>query len=56
MFVSFSRIGCYVAVFSAVSNLRDIFHKEMSTVCLLSYVWTNIDCPEFFVSTIHLLF
>uniref|UniRef100_A0A3P9DMV9 Bridging integrator 2a n=1 Tax=Maylandia zebra TaxID=106582 RepID=A0A3P9DMV9_9CICH len=27
-----SRIGCYVAVFSAVSNLRDIFHKEMSTL------------------------
>lgn len=26
-----SRIGCYVAVFSAVSNLRDIFYKEMST-------------------------
>nr|XP_019960246.1 PREDICTED: bridging integrator 2 [Paralichthys olivaceus] len=25
-----SRIGCYVAVFSAVSNLRDIFYKEMS--------------------------
>ncbi|KAM3617036.1 uncharacterized protein V6R79_001504 [Siganus canaliculatus] len=27
-----SRIGCYVAVFSAVSNLRDIFYKEMSTL------------------------
>ncbi|XP_070767202.1 bridging integrator 2a [Enoplosus armatus] len=29
-----SRIGCYVSVFSAVSNLRDIFHKEMSTLNL----------------------
>ncbi|XP_023146322.1 bridging integrator 2a [Amphiprion ocellaris] len=27
-----SRIGCYVTVFSAVSNLRDIFYKEMSTL------------------------
>ncbi|KAK0148053.1 Bridging integrator 2 [Merluccius polli] len=27
-----SRIGCYVSVFSAVSSLRDIFHKEMSTL------------------------
>ncbi|XP_061591317.1 bridging integrator 2a [Cololabis saira] len=27
-----SRIGCYVAVFSALSNLRDIFYKEMSTL------------------------
>ncbi|GAA6216632.1 bridging integrator 2 [Lates japonicus] len=27
-----SRIGCYVAVFSAMSNLRDIFYKEMSTL------------------------
>ncbi|XP_034445361.1 bridging integrator 2a [Hippoglossus hippoglossus] len=27
-----SRVGCYVAVFSAVSNLRDIFYKEMSTL------------------------
>lgn len=33
-FSSFSRIGCYVGVFSALSNLRDIFYKEMSTVCL----------------------
>ncbi|KAM4736937.1 bridging integrator 2a [Anableps anableps] len=29
-----SRIGCYVAVFSAVSNLRDIFYKEMSSLNL----------------------
>ncbi|KAF7209157.1 bridging integrator 2a [Nothobranchius furzeri] len=29
-----SRIGCYVAVFSAVSTLRDTFHKEMSTLNL----------------------
>lgn len=29
-----SRIGCYVTVFSAVSNLRDIFYKEMSTLNL----------------------
>ncbi|KAI3357728.1 hypothetical protein L3Q82_016130 [Scortum barcoo] len=27
-----SRIGCYVSVVSAVSNLRDIFYKEMSTL------------------------
>ncbi|CAK6963765.1 bridging integrator 2a [Scomber scombrus] len=27
-----SRIGCYVSVFSSVSNLRDIFYKEMSTL------------------------
>lgn len=25
-----SRIGCYVTVFQAVSNLRDIFYKEMT--------------------------
>ncbi|MCJ8741822.1 hypothetical protein PDJAM_G00075170 [Pangasius djambal] len=25
-----SRIGCYVTVFQAISNLRDIFYKEMS--------------------------
>uniref|UniRef100_A0A3Q2DYQ8 Bridging integrator 2a n=1 Tax=Cyprinodon variegatus TaxID=28743 RepID=A0A3Q2DYQ8_CYPVA len=29
-----SRIGCYVAVFSAVSNLRGIFYKEMNTLNL----------------------
>ncbi|KAK9515180.1 hypothetical protein VZT92_025847 [Zoarces viviparus] len=27
-----SRVGCFVTVFSAVSNLRDIFYKEMSTL------------------------
>lgn len=27
-----SRIGCYISVFSALSNLRDIFYKEMSTL------------------------
>ncbi|XP_049609772.2 bridging integrator 2a [Syngnathus scovelli] len=27
-----SRIGCYVAVFSAISSLRDIFYKEMRTL------------------------
>ncbi|KAM9344185.1 bridging integrator 2a [Pholidichthys leucotaenia] len=26
-----SRIGCYVTVFSALANLRDIFYKEMRT-------------------------
>ncbi|XP_078110167.1 bridging integrator 2a [Sander vitreus] len=29
-----SRVGCFVTVFSAVSNLRDIFYKEMSTLNL----------------------
>uniref|UniRef100_A0A3B5BGV4 Bridging integrator 2 n=1 Tax=Stegastes partitus TaxID=144197 RepID=A0A3B5BGV4_9TELE len=29
-----SRIGCYVSVFSAVSNLREIFYKEMNTLNL----------------------
>nr|XP_040049465.1 bridging integrator 2a [Gasterosteus aculeatus aculeatus]XP_040049466.1 bridging integrator 2a [Gasterosteus aculeatus aculeatus]XP_040049468.1 bridging integrator 2a [Gasterosteus aculeatus aculeatus] len=29
-----SRIGCFVTVFSAVSNLRDIFYKEMSMLNL----------------------
>ncbi|XP_070695134.1 bridging integrator 2a isoform X2 [Pempheris klunzingeri] len=29
-----SRVGCYAAVFSAISNLRDIFLKEMSTLNL----------------------
>ncbi|XP_034733652.1 bridging integrator 2a [Etheostoma cragini] len=29
-----SRVGCFVAVFSGVSNLRDIFYKEMSTLNL----------------------
>ena len=33
-FSAFSRIGCYVSVFSALANLRDILYKEMSTVCL----------------------
>ncbi|KAA0707284.1 Bridging integrator 2 [Triplophysa tibetana] len=27
---SYSRIGCYVTAFQAVSNLRDIFYKEMT--------------------------
>lgn len=27
-----SRIGCYVAVFQSVSNLRDTFYKEISTL------------------------
>ncbi|KAM4563198.1 bridging integrator 2a [Odontesthes bonariensis] len=27
-----SRIGCYVSVFSALANLRDILYKEMSTL------------------------
>ncbi|CAL8367066.1 unnamed protein product [Lota lota] len=27
-----SRIGCYVSVFSAISSLRNIFYKEMSTL------------------------
>ncbi|XP_071333285.1 bridging integrator 2a [Trachinotus anak] len=29
-----SRVGCYVAVFSAVSGLREIFYKEMRTLNL----------------------
>ncbi|KAM6928765.1 bridging integrator 2a [Lycodopsis pacificus] len=29
-----SRVGCFVTVFSAVSNLRDIFFKEMNTLNL----------------------
>uniref|UniRef100_A0A673CQL4 Bridging integrator 2a n=1 Tax=Sphaeramia orbicularis TaxID=375764 RepID=A0A673CQL4_9TELE len=29
-----SRIGCYVAVFLAISNLRDTFYKEISTLNL----------------------
>ncbi|XP_028308271.1 bridging integrator 2a [Gouania willdenowi] len=29
-----NRVGCYVGVFSAMSNLRDIFYKEMSTLNL----------------------
>ncbi|XP_042348620.1 bridging integrator 2a [Plectropomus leopardus] len=29
-----SRVGCFVTVFSAVSNLRDIFYREMSTLNL----------------------
>eukprot|EP00064_Thunnus_orientalis_P005744 superscaffoldBa00000576_g5758 len=32
--LSDSRIGCYVSVFSAVSNVRDIFYKEMSKLNL----------------------
>ncbi|KPP66993.1 hypothetical protein Z043_114461, partial [Scleropages formosus] len=27
-----SRIGCYVTVFQNISNLRDVFYKEMSTL------------------------
>lgn len=27
-----SRIGCYVTVFQNISNLRDVFYKEMSLV------------------------
>uniref|UniRef100_A0A3B3DX86 Bridging integrator 2a n=1 Tax=Oryzias melastigma TaxID=30732 RepID=A0A3B3DX86_ORYME len=29
-----SRVGCYVTVFSALSNLRDIFYKELTTLNL----------------------
>ncbi|XP_060913881.1 bridging integrator 2a [Labrus mixtus] len=29
-----SRIGCYVSVFSSLSSLRDVFHKEMSKLSL----------------------
>ncbi|XP_037629869.1 bridging integrator 2a isoform X1 [Sebastes umbrosus] len=29
-----SRVGCFVTVFSAVSNLREIFYKEMNTLNL----------------------
>ncbi|XP_045911304.1 bridging integrator 2a isoform X2 [Micropterus dolomieu] len=32
-----SRIGCYISVFSAVTNLREIFYKEMSTLNLDLY-------------------
>uniref|UniRef100_A0AAZ3S1S5 BAR domain-containing protein n=1 Tax=Oncorhynchus tshawytscha TaxID=74940 RepID=A0AAZ3S1S5_ONCTS len=37
-----SRIGCYVSVFTAISNLRDTFFKEMTTVCaghILLNIW-----------------
>ncbi len=27
-----SRIGCYVTVFQAICNLRDIFYKELTKV------------------------
>lgn len=27
-----SRIGCYVTVFQNISNLRDVFYREMSKV------------------------
>lgn len=27
-----SRIGCYITVFQNISNLRDVFYKEMSVV------------------------
>lgn len=51
-----SRIGCYVAVFSAVSNLRDIFYKEMSTVCLTLKWSTIITWRDFLVLTTRVLF
>lgn len=31
-FLSRSRIACYVTIFQNISNLRDIFYKEMSKV------------------------
>lgn len=34
-----SRIGCYVAVFSSMSNLREIFYKEM---CTLNFDLLNV--------------
>lgn len=43
MFLIFSRIGCYVSVFSAVSNLRSIFYKEMATVCSCSLLDQHLD-------------
>lgn len=45
-----SRIGCYVAVFSAVSNLRGIFYKEMNTVRATLKWSTIIMQQEFFFS------
>ena len=27
-----SRIGCYVTIFQNISNLRDVFYREMSKV------------------------
>lgn len=49
MFFSFSRIGCYISVFSAVSNLREIFYKEMSVVRMFApehrvTYWYKIRC------------
>nr|XP_057908398.1 bridging integrator 2a [Doryrhamphus excisus] len=42
-----SRIGCYVAVFSAVANLRDILYKEMRTLNLdLSNVVTELQAQH----------
>lgn len=31
-FPSRSRIACYVTIFQNISNLRDVFYKEMSKV------------------------
>uniref|UniRef100_A0A3B4C5Z6 BAR domain-containing protein n=1 Tax=Pygocentrus nattereri TaxID=42514 RepID=A0A3B4C5Z6_PYGNA len=50
-----SRIGCYVTMFQNISNLRDVFYKEMSVVGvhLLSVSPMDILVPLFscFIST-----
>lgn len=35
----FSRVGCYISVFSSMSNLQSVFFKEMHTV-RMSCIWT----------------
>uniref|UniRef100_A0A667W8Z8 Bridging integrator 2b n=1 Tax=Myripristis murdjan TaxID=586833 RepID=A0A667W8Z8_9TELE len=49
-----SRIGCYVTVFQNISNLRDVFYKEMSVVSYDSHPLACCDysfCSSSFHST-----
>ena len=34
-----SRIGCYVTIFQNISNLRDVFYREMSKVRNIWPIW-----------------
>uniref|UniRef100_A0A8C9BMA0 Bridging integrator 2 n=1 Tax=Phocoena sinus TaxID=42100 RepID=A0A8C9BMA0_PHOSS len=50
-----SRIGCYVTIFQNISNLRDVFYREMSKVrnirLLPVFSSSESKCPYFFSSS-----
>lgn len=48
-----SRIACYVTIFQNISNLRDIFYKEMSKVGPQSSLTDTPSPPFCQCCTIH---